>query len=140
MNGASVKVYSVANDGGKQVSAHFKVREFQCHAKSDTVFISDAQIAVLEKIRAHFGKPVHINSGYRCPALNNAVGGKASSQHLRGEAADITTGSPQSNKQLYDLAISLRLPIDQLIGERGYTWLHISHKASGYNRHQYWAQ
>ena len=95
---------------------------------------------VLDPLRRAWGKPILVNSGYRCPALNNAVGGKASSQHLRGEAADITTGSPQSNKQLYDLAISLRLPIDQLIGERGYTWLHISHKASGYNRHQYWAQ
>lgn len=95
---------------------------------------------VLDPLRRSWGKPILVNSGYRCPALNNAVGGKASSQHLRGEAADITTGSPQSNKQLYDLAISLHLPIDQLIGERGYTWLHISHKASGYNRHQYWAQ
>lgn len=95
---------------------------------------------VLDPLRRAWGKPILVNSGYRCPALNKAVGGAASSQHLRGEAADITTGSPQSNKQLYDLAISLRLPIDQLIGERGYTWLHISHKASGYNRHQYWAQ
>lgn len=95
---------------------------------------------VLDPLRRAWGKPILVNSGYRCPALNNAVGGKASSQHLRGEAADITTGSPQSNKQLYDLAIALRLPFDQLIGERGYTWLHISHKASGYNRHQYWAQ
>ena len=95
---------------------------------------------VLDPLRRAWGKPILVNSGYRCPALNNAVGGKASSQHLRGEAADITTGSPQSNKQLYDLAISLRLPIDQLIGERGYTWLHISHKPTGYNRHQYWAQ
>ena len=95
---------------------------------------------VLDPLRRAWGKPILVNSGYRCPALNNAVGGKASSQHLRGEAADITTGSPQSNKQLYDLAISLRLPFDQLIGERGYTWLHISHKAGGYNRHQYFAE
>ena len=95
---------------------------------------------VLDPLRRAWGKPILVNSGYRCPALNNAVGGKASSQHLRGEAADITTGSPQSNKQLYDLAIALRLPFDQLIGERGHTWLHISHKPTGYNRHQYWAQ
>ena len=95
---------------------------------------------VLDPLRRAWGKPILVNSGYRCPALNNAVGGKASSQHLRGEAADITAGSPKSNKQLYDLAISLHLPVVQLIGERGYTWLHISHKASGYNRHQYWAQ
>ena len=95
---------------------------------------------VLDPLRRAWGKPILVNSGYRCPALNKAVGGVASSQHLRGEAADITTGSPETNKQLYDLAIALRLPFDQLIGERGYTWLHISHKPTGYNRHQYWAQ
>ena len=95
---------------------------------------------VLDPLRREWGKPILVNSGYRCPALNKAVGGVASSQHLRGEAADITTGSPETNKQLYDLAIALRLPFDQLIGERGYTWLHISHKPTGYNRHQYWAQ
>ena len=95
---------------------------------------------ILDPLRRAWGKPILVNSGYRCPALNKAVGGVASSQHLRGEAADITTGSPETNKQLYDLAIALRLPFDQLIGERGYTWLHISHKPTGYNRHQYWAQ
>lgn len=95
---------------------------------------------VLDPLRRAWGKPILVNSGYRCPALNKAVGGVASSQHLRGEAADITTGSPETNRQLYELAVKLRLPFDQLIGERGYTWLHISHKPTGYNRHQYWAQ
>ena len=95
---------------------------------------------VLDPLRRAWGKPILVNSGYRCPALNKADRGVASSQHLRGEAADITTGSPATNMPLYDLAIALRLPFDQLIGERGYTWLHISHKPAGYNRHQYWAQ
>lgn len=90
MNGATVKVYSVANDGNKQVSPHFKVREFQCHDRSDTVFISDALVAVLEKIRAHFGKPVHINSGYRTDAYNSRTKDAAKfSQHKYGLAADI---------------------------------------------------
>ncbi len=44
---------------------------------------------LLEPIRAIFGVPIQVNSGYRCPELNAAVGGSASSQHLRGEAADI---------------------------------------------------
>lgn len=96
---------------------------------------------VLDPLRRAWGKPILVNSGYRCPALNKLLpNASPTSQHMRGEAADITTGSPETNRQLYDLAISLHLPIDQLIGERGYTWLHISHKASGYNRHQYWAQ
>lgn len=44
---------------------------------------------VLEPARVAFGEPIYITSGYRCPALNKAVGGKITSQHLRGEAADL---------------------------------------------------
>ena len=95
---------------------------------------------VLDPLRRAWGKPILVNSGYRCPALNKAVGGVSNSQHLYGEAADITTGSPEINRQLYELAVKLRLPFDQLIGEQGCKWLHISHKPTGYNRHQYWAQ
>lgn len=91
MNGASVKVYSLAKDGSKQLSAHFKVREFACHDGSDTVFVSDALVRVLEKIREHFGKPVHINSGYRTEAYNKSLKDASQySQHKYGLAADIT--------------------------------------------------
>ena len=90
MNGATVKVYSLAKDGSKQLSAHFKVREFACTDGSDAVFISPELVEILEKIRAHFGRPVHINSAYRTPAKNKAVGGAAQSQHMYGLAADIT--------------------------------------------------
>ena len=44
---------------------------------------------LLEPIRTLFKVPVQVNSGYRCPELNTAVGGSASSQHVQGEAADI---------------------------------------------------
>ena len=60
-----VKVYSLAAEGGRQVTPHFKVREFACNDGSDPVFISQALADILENIRVHFGKPVHINSGYR---------------------------------------------------------------------------
>ncbi|MBC8425121.1 hypothetical protein H8E07_13440 [bacterium] len=43
---------------------------------------------MLQHIRDHFGKPVHVHSGIRCPALNDHIGGSPSSQHMRGEAAD----------------------------------------------------
>ena len=90
MNGATVKVYSRAKDGITAISPHFKVREFACSDGTDTVFVSPALVEVLEKVRAHFGKPVTINSGYRTEAKNKAVGGAAYSQHKYGLAADIT--------------------------------------------------
>lgn len=89
MNGATVKVYSLTKDGDKQVTAHFKVKEFACHDGSDTIFISPELAQVLEQIRVHFGKPVIINSGYRTEAYNKKVGGAAYSQHKYGIAADI---------------------------------------------------
>lgn len=90
MNGATVKVYSRAKDGLTPLSPHFKVREFACSDGTDTVFVSPALVEVLEKVRAHFGKPVTINSGYRTETKNKAVGGAAYSQHKYGLAADIT--------------------------------------------------
>ena len=44
---------------------------------------------VLEPLRAHFGKPIRINSGFRCKALNDAVGGAKNSYHTKGRAVDI---------------------------------------------------
>lgn len=58
---------------------------------------------LLDPIREAWGKSLHVNSGYRCPALNKAVGGKSTSQHLKGEAADITTGSKADNKKLFEM-------------------------------------
>ena len=90
MNGATVKVYSLAKDGGKQITPHFKVREFRCYDGSDTIFISQELAEVLEKIRTHFGKAVNINSGYRTETHNKKNGGAAYSQHKYGLAADIS--------------------------------------------------
>lgn len=91
---------------------------------------------VLDPLREAWGKPLTVTSGYRCPALNKAVSGVANSQHLLGEAADITTGNVVDNRRLFQLAQDLALPFDQLIDERGFAWIHISHKAEGKNRHQ----
>ena len=44
---------------------------------------------VLDPLREAYGKPIIVTSGYRCEKLNKAVGGAASSQHVKGEAADI---------------------------------------------------
>ena len=85
----TIKVYSKAKDGNKQVSTNFKVREFACTDDSDPIFIDTELVTVLQKIRAHFGKAVTITSAYRTPTRNKAVGGTTSSQHLYGMAADI---------------------------------------------------
>ena len=56
-------------------------------------------LEVLQPLRDYVGAPVHINSGYRCPELNMAVGGVKNSQHLRGEAADIRIASPKQGRE-----------------------------------------
>ncbi len=91
---------------------------------------------VLDPLRQAWGKPIHVNSGYRCPALNKAVGGVAGSQHMRGEAADITAGNSVDNRRLFQLVQDLGLPFDQLIDEHDFAWVHVSHRADGNNRHQ----
>ena len=89
MNGATVKVYSKAKDGNTKLSANFKVKEFACLDGSDTIFVSDELVKILQKVRNHFGKAVIINSAYRTEAHNKKVGGSAESQHKYGMAADI---------------------------------------------------
>ncbi len=85
----SIKAYSKAKDGNKKVSKNFKVKEFACTDGTDPIFIDSELVEVLQKIRDHFGKSVKINSAYRTPSKNKAVGGTAYSQHLYGRAADI---------------------------------------------------
>ena len=80
---------------------------------------------VLDPLREAWGKPITVNSGYRCAELNRKVGGAEQSQHLRGEAADITAGSRADNRKLYELLRRLSLPLDQAINERGYKWIHV---------------
>jgi zinc D-Ala-D-Ala carboxypeptidase len=92
---------------------------------------------VVQPVRDHFG-PTVINSGYRSPELNEAVGGSSRSQHCKGEAVDIEVpGVPNA-----ELAVWIRdnLEFDQLILEF-YTsgipdsgWVHVSYKADGSNR------
>lgn len=85
-----INAYSKAATAGKQLSAHFRVREFACQDGSDAVLVAPRLVMVLETIRTHFGAAVTINSGYRTPQYNAKVGGVAHSQHCYGTAADIT--------------------------------------------------
>lgn len=90
---------------------------------------------VLDPLREAWGKPIVVNSGYRCEALNRAVGGATASQHVKGQAADITAGTRQGNRWLFD-HIRKHLPFDQLIDERDYSWVHVSFRNDGRNRGQ----
>lgn len=90
---------------------------------------------VLDPLREWYGKPIYVNSGYRCPQLNRMVGGKPTSQHLKGEAADITAGSKEENRKLFDY-IKKNLTFDQLIDEKNFSWVHVSFKRNGENRKQ----
>jgi putative chitinase len=95
---------------------------------------------ILEPVRAKFGKPVQINSSYRSPALNKAVGGSATSQHVNGEAVDFEVPGI-SNKIVADW-VSENLEFDQVIlefyveGDLNSGWVHASLKRSGANRRQ----
>lgn len=88
---------------------------------------------VLDPLREAYGDEITVNSGYRCEVLNEAVGGRRNSQHKKGEAADITVGSKEGNKWLFNY-IRDNLPFDQLIDEYNYSWVHVSVKADGCNR------
>ena len=89
---------------------------------------------VLDPLRDAYGKPIRVNSGYRSPALNAAVNGSKTSQHMKGQAADITAGSKQENKKLFDLAQELNLPYCQLIDENNFSWVHISYDKNNVKR------
>lgn len=90
---------------------------------------------VLDPLREAYGKPIRVNSGYRSPTLNVVLGGARNSQHMTGEAADITTGSIEGNKWLFEY-IRKHLPYDQLIDESNYSWIHVSYSPDGGNRQQ----
>ena len=83
--------------------------------------------AVLDPLREWYGKPIKVNSGFRCEALNEAVGCSDTSQHRLGEAADITVGSKTENEKLFNY-IKDNLPFDQLINESNFSWVHVSYR------------
>lgn len=93
-------------------------------------------IQILQPLRDRYGKPIKISSGYRCKEVNKVVGGSSTSQHLKGEAADIDNGATE-NKKLFNLAQQMiaegELKVGQLIDEKNYRWIHISLPDSTHN-------
>ena len=136
-----------------QLSEHFKLNEF---TKSETAIrkridntpgpehaqnLKNVCEKILEPVRKHFNKPIRINSGYRGPALNAAVGGSSKSQHCNGEAVDFEIDglpNPELAKWVAD-----NCEFDQCILEfydpkegPNSGWVHASYTAKGTNRKQ----
>lgn len=89
---------------------------------------------VLDPLRSKWGAPIIVSSGYRCPALNKAVGGATSSQHMKGMAADIHTlsDSRADNMRLLRLLLNSGIVVDQVISENidaqgRPDWIHVSY-------------
>ena len=82
-------------------------------------------IDYLDKVREEFGAPIRVSSGYRCPDLNEAVGGSDKSQHMQGLAADLVVPDlPRLFKTIRKMG-----GFDQLIWEEPSThrvWVHVS--------------
>lgn len=84
---------------------------------------------VLEPLRASVKRPIVVSSGFRSRTVNARIGGSASSQHCRGEAADIMVPG-MDTADVVDLIRALRLPFDQVIDEFS-RWVHVSHSGAG---------
>ena len=128
----SIREYSLSRDSTRQLAPSFKVGEFACPG-SDVVLIDDELVVLLQCIREHFGKPVHITSGYRTAAYNAALpGASKSSQHVLGRAADfwvedtpVATVADYAEKLLSSRGGIGRYPKDSAHPKRKTGWVHI---------------
>ena len=142
------------------LSEHFKLSEMLASEtaekqgipntplKRHITALQNLAVRCLEPTRQHFGLPIQITSGYRCPKLNGAVKGASNSQHMEGEAADITiprrhwpfcyTSSEQIARLLFTW-MKDNIDLDQLILEHSGPawWVHVSCRINyRRNRHQ----
>ena len=95
---------------------------------------------VYEPLREYVGGPIKINSFFRCPELNKAIGGSSKSQHCKGQAMDIDdTFGHMTNVEMYNW-IKENLDFDQMIWEFGDddnpNWVHVSYISEKDNRNR----
>ena len=88
-------------------------------------------LKVFEPVREFLGRPIHINSFFRCPKLNKAIGGSTRSQHCKGEAIDLDVAyGDNPNAKIFNY-IKDNLDFDQMIWEFGDdknpNWVHVSY-------------
>jgi len=119
-----------------QLTPHFTLAEFEAsetaarkgivnEVPDDLLGAVKRTAEGLERVRALLGKPVIILSGYRCPELNQAVGGAARSQHMFGLAADIIVPRFGTPMDVCSAIFESDISFDQLILEYR-RWTHIS--------------
>ena len=126
-----------------RLSENFTLKELTKTSSGIPNLITDLEIErlrllcqkVLQPLRDKFGSAIIVNSGYRSPVVNKAVGGVPTSQHVRGEAADITAGSKERNKRLFEILKTIE--VDQTIDEKNYSWIHVSYTICRKNRNQF---
>ena len=95
---------------------------------------------IFEPLRKWVGGPIRINSFYRGPELNKAIGGSSKSQHCKGQAMDIDdTGCHKTNAEMYAW-IKDNVDFDQMIWEFGDdenpNWVHVSYVSPEENRNR----
>ena len=128
----------------EKITKNFSMEEFVRSETAGRMGISNepdsrARLAIinlctklLQPLRDAYGKPMEINSGYRCPALNEAVNGAKGSQHMKGEAGEVRCDRPA---ELVRCLMDEGLDFDQCI--RYSTFVHLSYKLEGENRRQF---
>ena len=90
--------------------------------------------ACFEPLRAWYGKPIKINSFFRCEALNTLVKGSKTSDHMKGKSIDIDAGNVEENRKIFEWC-KANLKYNQLINEYNFSWIHISFDL-GHNKNQ----
>ena len=123
----------------KKLTANFKLSEFLKSETAEKNKIDNTpneeqlnNIAwtaeQLQLIRNTYKQPMFITSGFRSEELNTAINGAKNSFHKKGLAVDINQGSKTKNRNLFELVrrmIKVGLPVDQLIDEQNFNWIHI---------------
>jgi len=137
-------------NSGAKLSPHFTLGEFTRSGSHPEVYNIPSHEAIanmmrlctwLEELRARYNAPIRINSGYRSPQLNRAIGGAPNSNHLTGCAVDIRV---ENMEQLLRYAVILldyvdesHQVFDELLIERnhyGAIWLHFAVRPAGNRR------
>ncbi len=128
-----------------KITENFRWEEFERSVKADELGIDNSipdtetikmpiralVVNLLQPLRNALGKPLVINSGYRCKLLNQALNGSKNSQHMKGEAADVRAEDPLL---LAQLVLRKNLPFDQVILYSSF--VHLSYKFGGTQRRQ----